>query len=129
MKKNGTIENLEKGAITMRMSFRWFLLAGIVLLFLITPVYGGWKEVVTKNQIKATEYISQLKSGADPDSLTRPKLKRGNKAKSKKSHREILKAMDEAETLARSGKHDLIEKPEFFYKGVSEKKAKTLQTN
>lgn len=45
----------------------------------------------------------------------------------KRSRREILKAMDEAETLARAGKHHLIKEPEFVYKGVSEEYFRSLQ--
>ena len=110
----------------MRKTFRWLIAAGIVLQFLSSTVYGGFKETITQNQVKAAEYITQLKAGADPDTLTRPQLRRNQKDfKAKQSVKEINKAMDEAESLARDGKHDLIQKPDFNYEGVSEGEPRT----
>ncbi len=104
----------------MNITFRWLMVAAIVFQLLASPVYGASKAIITRNQLKAIEYITQLKAGADPNSLTRPQLRRHNKWKVKQSRREINKAMDEAEALARAGKHHLIQKPEFVYKGLSE---------
>jgi hypothetical protein len=107
----------------MRKMLKWLIAIGIILNFLSSPVQGGWKQTVTNNQLKATEYINQLKTGADPNSLTRPTLRRKNNFRAKRSQQEINKAMDDAEALARAGKPDLIKVPEFAYKGVSEDKA------
>lgn len=107
----------------MKKTIKLLIVMGIIFGFLSSPAYGGWKETVTNNQVKATEYINQLKTGADPNSLTRPNLRRKNHYKAKQSYREIGKAMDEAEALARAGKAKLIKEPEFVIKGVSEEKA------
>jgi hypothetical protein len=113
----------------MRTVIKWMMLAGIILHFLCSPVYGGYQVKITRNQLKAKEYISQLQAGANPDSLTRPQLRRDKHSKMKRSRREILKAMDEAEALARAGKHPLIEEPEFVHNGVSEEKHRALQND
>jgi len=106
----------------MKKLLKLLIAIGIIFNFLTLPVHAGWKETVTNNQMKATEYITQLKDGANPDSLTRPTLRRKNHFKAKRSYREVNEAMDDAEALARAGKADQIEEPEFVYKGVSEKK-------
>lgn len=83
-----------------------------VLLF-GSSVYGGWKSKIATNQIKATEYIIRLQKGADPDKISRPSLRRVNKATAKAANREIREAMAQAERLARAGKRNLIDAPEF----------------
>lgn len=108
----------------MKHILKCLMVTTTIFLFLSSPVYGGWKEIVTQNQTKATNYINQLKDGANPNSLTRPNLRRKNHFKAKRSYREINKAMDEAEALAKAGKADLIKEPEFVYKGASEEKVK-----
>lgn len=111
----------------MKKMFKILVVFGVIFQFLSSPVYANWKEKITNNQLKAKEYISQLKAGANPDSLTRPHLRRVDKYKVKQSNKEIKKAMDEAEALARAGKHDLIMEPEFAIQGISEERAKELQ--
>lgn len=108
----------------MKRILKCLIITTTIFLFLFSPVYGGWKEIVSNNQLKATEYINQLKTGADPNSLTRPNLRRQNHYKAKQSYREVSKAMDDAEALARAGKADLIKDPEFVYMSASEEKAK-----
>lgn len=84
-----------------------------VMLLFVSSVYGGWKNIIVTNQIKATEYISQLQKGANPNKLSRPAVRRVDKASAKAANREVKEAMDEAENLARAGKHHLIKTPEF----------------
>ncbi len=110
----------------MRKYTQWMVIIGIIFSF-CSPVYAGWKEKITKNQIKATEYIMKLKNGADPDVITRPKLRRDRKARAQAPNREIRAAMDQAERYARAGKHEQIEAPEFKHKLVSKKRYKTLE--
>lgn len=74
---------------------------------------AGWKEKVTRNQIKAREYIEQLMNGADPESVERPHIRYDEKYQVKRANREIRQAMDQAEEMAREGKHDQITMPEF----------------
>ena len=88
------------------------LVIAIVLIF-GSSVYGGWKNKVVINQVKAAEYITKLQNGANPNKLSRPSIRRGDNAKSKAANREIREEMDHAEKLARAGKQHLIEPPEF----------------
>lgn len=88
------------------------LIIPIVLLF-GSSVYGGWKNKVALNQVKAAEYIMKLQKGVNPSKLERPTLRRGTKAKANAANREIREAMDEAEKLARAGKYRLIKTPQF----------------
>lgn len=106
----------------MKTVFKWLMLAGIVLQFLCSPVYSGYLGKITQNQIRAKEYIAQLKAGADPNRLERPQLRRDKKTKMKRSRREIIAAMDESEALARGGKRNLIKEPEFTINGEPEDK-------
>jgi hypothetical protein len=101
---------------------KWLIVAGIVLQFLCSPVYSGYQGKITRNQIRAKEYIGQLKAGANPNTLERPQLRRDKKTKMKRSRREIIGAMDEAEALARAGNHNLIKEPEFTINGAPEDK-------
>jgi hypothetical protein len=104
------------------------LLAGIVIFFFLSsPLYAGWKEKVTSNQILASEYIQKLKSGADPARIERPHLRRIDNFRAKQARSEIIKAMEKAEKLARAGKHQLIEQPEFTFKPLSEEKYNELR--
>jgi len=102
------------------------MLIAMVFLFFCSPAYG-YHGKITLNQIKAKEYISQLQAGADPDSLTRPHLRRDKNNKMKQSRREIQKAMDDAEALARAGKYQLIKEPEFKYNGIPEDKYRAMR--
>ena len=95
-----------------RTAYLSLLIIPIVLLF-GSSVYGGWKNKVALNQVKAADYIFKLQKGVDPNKLTRPTLRRGTKAKANAANREIREAMDRAEKLARSGKYRLIETPQF----------------
>jgi hypothetical protein len=106
--------------ITMKTVIRWLLVAGILLQFLCSPLYAGYEGKITRNQIRAREYIAQLQNCADPNKLERPQLRRDKRTKMKRSVREINKAMDEAEALARAGKCKLIKQPMFTVNGVPE---------
>ncbi len=107
----------------MNTFLRLIIVIGI-FISLCSPCYAGWKEKIVKNQKKAITYISALKSGADPNKLKRPVLRRDKKAKANIANRKIRKAMVGAEALARSGKHDLIEIPDFKNKLDSKEKKK-----
>ena len=111
----------------MRTKIKWLLVAGIVFQFMVSPVYGSNKYIITMNQLRANEYISQLKAGVDPKSLTRPYLRSHHNYKVKRSRREIRKALDIAEALSRAGKYHLIQEPEYVFKGMSEESTKALQ--
>ena len=103
----------------MRKMTIWLVITIISLLFSF-PAYAGWKEKIVENQLKAVEYIQKLKSGADPDDIERPTLRRDSKAKANAANREIREAMEKAEEYARAGKYDSIEIPDFRFKLVSE---------
>lgn len=106
----------------MKTVFKCLMVAGIVLQFLCSPVYSGYLGKITQNQIRAKEYIAELRAGADPNRLERPQLRRDKRTKMKRSNREIIAAMDEAEALARAGKRNLIKEPEFKINGEPEDK-------
>lgn len=96
----------------MSIYIRCLIISAIILTF-STPVHAYWKNKIVKNQIKATEYIQQLKNGANPDQIERPKLRRDRKARAQAPNRELKTAMAKAERYARAGKHDRIETPDF----------------
>lgn len=89
---------------------------------LSSPVYGGWKEKMTRNQIKAANYILKLKAGADPDKLPPPTIRRDGKARSSAATREVREAIEKAQEYARSGRHDRITTPRFEHKLVSDQR-------
>lgn len=95
-----------------RTIFVSMLIIPVVLLF-GSSVYGGWKQKVARNQIKATEYITVLQKGADPDKIARPSIRRDQKPRAKAANREVKEAMERAEKLARAGMHRRIENPVF----------------
>lgn len=74
---------------------------------------AAWKVKVTTNQLKAGAYIEQLMNGANPEDLERPHIRYDEKFQAKRANREIHQAMDQAEELARAGKHDEIVMPVF----------------
>lgn len=88
------------------------LLVLITALLLSLPAYA-WKNKIVNNQIKAADYIVKLKNGANPDKLQRPRIRRDEKAAAKAANQELHAAMDEAERLARAGRHDQIQPPKF----------------
>lgn len=89
----------------------WIII--LVVLFFGSSVYGGWKNKVAANQVKAAEYIIKLKNGANPATLKRPIIRRAEKARANSANRAIREAMEQAEKLARAGKTKLIKNPEF----------------
>ena len=109
----------------MSIYIRWFIISTVILAF-SSPVHAYWKNKIVKNQIKATEYILQLKNGAHPDQIERPNLRRDRKARAQAPNRELKAAMAKAERYARAGKHDRIETPE-FRQIVSERRYRELQ--
>lgn len=110
----------------MKNSCLTVLLIFAVLALLSSPAMAGWKEKVTRNQNNARAYIEQLMNGADPDSLERPHVRRDDKYQAKQANREIREAMDQAEKLAREGKHEQITMPE-FKRFMSEERFNELQ--
>lgn len=102
---------------------------GVFIVFcLSSPLYAGWKEKVMSNQILASEYIQTLQAGADPAKVERPHLRRIDNYRAKQARAEIVKAMEDAEKLARAGNHQLIELPEFSFKPLSEEKYNELRS-
>lgn len=95
----------------MKIPFRWLVVMGMILQLLASTVDGGTKNPISKNQLKAEWYISELKTGANPDSLKRPVILRQGEYKSRERRQELYDAMDEAEDLARAGKRHLIQEP------------------
>lgn len=81
-------------------------------LFLSNPAFA-WKNKIVNNQFKVADYIVKLQNGANPDKLKRPTIRRDEKASAKAANRELRDAMDEAERLARAGKHKEIKPPKF----------------
>lgn len=100
----------------------------VLCVIFSAPVLAGWKEKITRNQLQAREYILKLKDGADPDKVKRPSLRRVDKYKGKQANSEIREAMNNAEKLARAGKHRKIEEPEFTFKGIDIEKYQELQS-
>lgn len=98
----------------------------LVGLLLTSPAFGGWKEKIVFNQFKAVEYIEKLQNGADPDKIERPYLRYDERAKANAANKEIRSAMEKAEELARQGRYDLIEIPEFKVDLVSDAYRKQL---
>lgn len=103
------------------------VLAFFLIISLVSPVYAGWKDKITRNQIKAINYISKLKAGADPEKTPRPKIRRDEKARSAAATREVREAIDRAEHYARQGNYKRIEIPQFKHIVVSDKRFKELQ--
>ena len=101
------------------------LLVISVVLTLNNPALA-WKNKIAANQVKVAEYITTLKNGANPNNVQRPTLRRENKYKAKAANKELKQAMDEAEQLAREGKHALI-KPPTFTRIVSEERYQELE--
>ena len=103
----------------MKTILGWVIVLMVVLQVSLSSVYGAPKHKITNNQLKAKEYIAQLRAGAKPENLTRPHLRRSDKYKSKQSNKEIREAMTRAEDLARAGKSNLIQEPVFRIPGLS----------
>ena len=95
----------------------------ITVLLSSSVVYGAWKEKVTQNQIRVSEYVSLLQNGADPDTLERPYLRLDDHYQAKQSRKELADSMEEAEELARAGQHSAIPDPQFKIKGLSDEGA------
>jgi len=96
----------------MKTILKALLLFSLLFTF-CTPAFAGWKEKIAENQMRAIQYITQLKNGANPDTISRPTLRRDDKYSAKKANSEIRDAMTEAENLARQGKNKSIKVPDF----------------
>ncbi len=104
----------------MKTVLRWLAVVGIILQFLTPSAYADWKNIVAVNEKKAAEYISLLKAGADPGSIERPNMRHTDKFQAKKQQRRFYQAMDEAEELARAGRHEQITELEVGWEGLYE---------
>ena len=104
----------------MKTFFRWLVVVGIIFQFLSPSAYAAWKNIVADNGRKAAEYISLLKAGAEPDSIKRPFLRHVNTYEAKQQKKRFIKAMDEAEELARAGRHEQIMELEIDWRGSDE---------
>lgn len=87
---------------------RALLLIGIILQLSSLPAHAYWKHKVAVNEKNAAEYIEKLKSGEDPDRVRRPTMRFIEKYEAKQEQKRFLRAMDEAEKLAREGRPKLI---------------------
>lgn len=97
---------------------RWLLIIGMVLQSTSLPAHAWWKAKVAINEKNAAEYIEKLKSGADPNSVVRPTMRFIKKIQAKNEQKRFFKAMDEAEALARAGKHEEIKELELKYQDL-----------
>ncbi len=111
----------------MKTLLKWLMMLGIVFHFMSSSAYVGTKDIIIKNELKEQEYLTQLKAGADPNRLKRPRLKRHHKWRVKRSARELRKVMDVAEVLVRTGKQHLIQEPEYIFEDMSEEKNNALR--
>jgi hypothetical protein len=112
------------GERTMKTVLRWLVVVGVILQFLTPSAYAGWKNIVGDNEKKAAEYISQLKAGAVPGSIERPSMRHTDKFQAKKQQRRFNQAMDEAEKLARAGRHEQITELEIGWETFFEAESK-----
>ena len=112
------------------MAHRWRYLAVCALLFAslawAAPLQAFWKEKISRNQVKVAEYVAQLKNGADPDALQRPHLRTDQQYQAKQANKEMRRIMDEAEALARQGRHQEIELPAYSNRGLSDERAEDM---
>lgn len=97
------------------------LTVSLMLQLLSLPAYGYWKVKMAISERNAAEYISQLKAGARPDDLTRPEMRYDEEYNAKMYVKELNRAMDEAERLARQGRNDQIEELELQFRLPEEK--------
>lgn len=109
--------------IIMKTLLKKLLIFGLFFQLLMSPAFAGSDDINVRNETKTNEYITQLKKGANPDKLTRPKLRRHKNFRVKKTVREMVHAMDDAEKLARAGKRHLIKTYEYDYFGNKNKKS------
>ncbi len=96
------------------------IILGLVLQLFPARTYAGSNYRTIQNVSNANEYIAQLQEGANPNSITRPHLLRHNTWKGKRTRKRLIKAMDRAETLARSGRNDLIRQYDYQAKSRPE---------
>ena len=96
----------------MRTFFRWLVTIALVLHFLAPMAYAGWKNKVASNERRAAEYISLLKAGEEPGSIKRPIMRHISHYQAKQLQKKLIRAMDDAEALARAGKHYQIKELE-----------------
>ena len=92
----------------MKAVVRWLVLMGIVLQFVFLGTYATAKGRGDSNARNVAEYISQLKAGANPDTLKRPQVRHLKGFRGKRFNTQLKKAMDDAEALARAGKQEKI---------------------
>lgn len=95
----------------MKDILRWLVFMGIVLQYIFSSAFAEASKA-DPNVRKAVEYISQLKAGANPDNLKRPQLRYLRGYNAKQLNKQLRKAMDDAEALARAGKQDEIKEIE-----------------
>lgn len=105
--------------------FRRLLAVAMVfqLLQFFPGTAGAYDEEENTNQLRAHEYILQLKSGKEPDTIERPVLKKARTREAKIRRRRMLQAMDQAEDLARAGNSNLIEDPSWILHQSPEKES------
>lgn len=92
----------------MGKTLRILLLTGMVFQMLSLPAHAFWKHKVAVNERNAAEYIEKLQGGADPGRIERPEMRFISHYQAMQEQDRFINAMDEAEALAREGKHELI---------------------
>ncbi len=95
----------------------------LLLLLVTTSGYAGWKSDIATNQQRALDYISKLMYTA-PNKVKRPALIRNKGWKSQRSLQEIESTMNRAEDMAKAGRADLIQLPEFKFNGETKQQRK-----
>jgi hypothetical protein len=103
-----------------------YLVVCLLSLCLVSPAFGFWKEKITRNQVSVIKYVTKLQEGAEPQMVERPGLRRDNNYKVKQSVKELRAIMDEAEELAKAGKHEQIKDPVFSIRGMSDEGAEGM---
>jgi 1,2-phenylacetyl-CoA epoxidase catalytic subunit len=88
----------------------WLIAVGVaVQLFMPSAFAARWEIKSARNEMKVAEYINQLRDGVNPGSLDRPTLRFISNYQAKQRRKVLIQAMEEAETLARAGKHKQIQ--------------------
>ena len=97
---------------------RGLLIIGTILLVSILPAHAYWKHKVAVNERMAEEYIEKLQAGADPKEVERPTMRFISHYQAMQEQDRLINAMDEAEALAKEGKHELIPEIELKFQNL-----------
>ncbi len=98
--------------------FMRMLLAAVLIVPFLAVSAAAYHERVEVNQQRAYYYILELKDGR-MDTVERPVMQRARTWKAKKTRRQLIKGMNQAEELARRGQNDRIPDPVWIFEGKS----------